>query len=231
MSEYITTNDVKINLQEEGAAIRRAFSAAYDAGRVHLDRAIDVGRRLLRVQPLLQGKFRHWLRDQGLNKTDCYDFMLLARNEESVRTSGHASIAAALRTLRPKSGRKSGKSDSSGSSLSKSVWNKATVEERRRFLDSVGANSLCEAFSLGLRAELRRRVAGQRADPTSALSEIIAKGIRQALSLQKAAKPEEGPAKGVAAALNVINTKLASADLDLNDVVVVIDPMAAKAAA
>lgn len=104
-------------------------------------------------------------------------------------------------------------------------WKAASKELRRRFLDAVGADALCETLSIPLRAELRRRVGGRQRTAASPLDEVIAKAVRQALSLQKACGRDE-PAAGVAAALNVINKKLEAAGLDLNHVTIVVDATA-----
>lgn len=104
------------------------------------------------------------------------------------------------------------------------AWKAATKDLRRRFLDAIGADALCEALSIPLCAELRRRVGSRQKAAASPLEEVIAKAIRQALSLQKASeKAWDEPAPGVAAALNVINSKLKAAGLDLNHVTIVVD--------
>jgi hypothetical protein len=241
MTEDIITDGENINLNELAAKIRHEFGEIDAAdheikaiGHRGIGHAIAAGRYFFLVREQIGRGFRRWLAAHGFKHSTAYNYMLLAEHAETVHRDGHSSIRAALRELRAKLG-PSNRSDkpkqTSESPLTKAAWTKATIDEQRRFLDSIGANSLCQAFSFALRAELGRRVAGQRRAANSALSEVIAKGIRQALSLQKVAKPEDGPAVGVAAALNVINTKLKSAGLDLNDVVVVIDAMAAKAAA
>jgi hypothetical protein len=124
----------------------------------------------------------------------------------------------------------SGKSKKSNASpLSKAAWTKATIWERRRFLDSLGVDSFCEALSHTFRTELKRRVAGQQAAETTELGKTIAAAFRQVLSLQKAGKPKDGPAMGVVSALNAINNKLTAAGLDLNNITGVnIDPAATK---
>ena len=99
---------VKIDLQEEAAAIRREFDAANTAGRTRLEYALAAGHRLLTVDeylkrgPRQKGGLRDWLRQHGFNKSDAYDFMLLARNAETARNSGHSSIHATLQMLRAK---------------------------------------------------------------------------------------------------------------------------------
>ena len=202
MTENIVTESTAVNLTDLAAEIRLECAAANEAGRSHLEHVFAAGKRLIAARDLvakqrIAGGFRAWLQEVGVNRTDAYDYIALAQNEERVRNSGHSSAVAALRMLRakpwPGATGKSNKSakPGSGSPLTKSAWTAATVEERRRFLDSVGADALCAAFSLALRAELRRRVAGQRAAQASALSDTIAAGLRQALSLQKTSKPKD----------------------------------------
>ena len=233
----IIANNPAINLEQLAAEIRLDCTAVEEAGRCALDRAIAAGKRLLQVKECIDRGFRQWLKQHGFNKTNCYDFMLLARNEASVRSSGHSSIAAALRMLRAKSGHSNQSSNkpnkSNGSPLTKAAWKKATIAERRQFLDAIGVDSVLEAVSFAFRAELKRRVAGQQAAKTSALSEHIAAAIRQALSCQKSAEDSKGtPAMGVVAALGFINIKLAAAGLDLNNITAVtIDAAATRRAA
>jgi hypothetical protein len=125
--------------------------------------------------------------------------------------------------LRAKSSKKTSKPKPK-SPLTKAIWTAASVEERRRFLDSIGVDSFCEAFSTSFRAELRRRVSGQRAAMSSALGDTLAAAFRQALSLQKSAKSKE-----VAAALNAVNNKLGGAGFDLNNITgVIIDAAATR---
>lgn len=98
---------------------------------------------------------------------------------------------------------------------------KATIDERRGFLDGIGVDSLLQTLSLAYRAEVARRVTGQKTATTSALGETIAAGVRQALSLQRAAEPKDVPAIGVASALNAVNNKLAAAGFDLTNITMV----------
>jgi hypothetical protein len=238
MSHNIVAGITNVNLDEEAAIITRECAAADATGHRRIEHAIEAGIHFVIVRDCIGRGLRAWLQKHGFRKTSCYDYMLLAENAESVRSSGHFSIVAALRMLRKKSGKptksskprsKSGSSKSDGSPLSKASWTKATVEERRRFLDGIGANSLCEALSFAFRSELKRRIAGQQTAATSSLNETIAAGIRQALSLQKIAKPKDTPAMGVASALNAINNKLTAAGFDLNNLTsVVIDPAATQ---
>jgi hypothetical protein len=226
MSADIVNETSEVNLEQLVAEIRRECAAAREAGRSRVDHAIAAGKHLLKVRERIGRGLRRWLEQHGFSKTDCYDFMLLAQHEQSVRSSGQSSIAAALRMLRAKSvgpkrpGNKTNKRD--GSPLSKAPWTKATINQRQRYLDDIGVDSFCEACSFAFRAELKRRVGKQQAAMGSALAGTVAAAIRHALSIQKTATDKDAPAIGVANALNGINNKLASAGLDLNDIEVVI---------
>jgi hypothetical protein len=220
-----------VNLPDLAAKICYECDAVELADRTALDHAIAAGKFAAQAHKLIDRGFRRWLHQYGLKKSTIYDYMKLAQHETSVRSSGHSSIAAALRALRAKSGnskRSSKSTRTTGSALTKAAWTKATPDERRLFLDAVGADSICAALSFTLRAELRRRVAGQQRATTSILGETVTKAFRQALSLQKVSKPKDTPAIGIACALNAINNKLAAADLDLNNIVIVIDPIATQ---
>jgi hypothetical protein len=229
MAKNIVHEAADVNVEELAVRIRDELTAAETAGRTALAHGIIAGKYCLQAHDQIGRGFRRWLEQHGLKKTTCYDFMKLARHEESVRRSGHSSIAAALRMLRTKAGKPSkSKKSGTGSPLSKAAWTEATLGERQKFLDAIGADALCETLSLTLRAELRRRVAGQQAAMASSLNETVAKGIRQALSLQKVAKPKDAPAMGVAAALNAVNNKLTSAGLDLNNLTIRLDQAATQ---
>jgi hypothetical protein len=226
----IADESANINLDQLAAKIRVEFGQTEAAGRDRVEHAIAAGQYLLQVKELIGRGLKRWLSERDLSRSNSYDYMKLAQNAETVRSSGHSSIVAALRMLRAKSesaGSKSAKTSDKSSSplLTKAAWTKSNNEERQQFLDEIGANSLCASLSFALRAELRRRVASQKRASTSPLDETIAKAIRQALSLQKVSKGGT-PAAGVAAALNVINTKLEAAGMDLNYVTVTIDPSA-----
>jgi hypothetical protein len=215
-------SDVK--LASLAIRIREECEAVEMAGRTGLGHAIAAGKYLKQAHDQVGRGFRNWLTRNCLKKSACYNYMKLAECEQSVQNSGHSSIDAALKALRTKSGDASSKpKNNTGSSLNRSDWIRATLEERRQFLDSIGVEELCKAFSFALRAELRRRVAGQNRIATSPLGDTVAKGIRQALSLQKSSKPKDEPAMGVAAALNAINKKLEAEGLDLNNIAIVID--------
>jgi hypothetical protein len=164
---HIVTDTIHGNLDEEAVIIQRECAAADAAGHARLDHAIEAGKHLLLVHNEIGRGFRAWLQAHGLKKTLAYDYILLAQHEESVRSSGHSSIAAALRMLRAKSDKKPGKSkkksNPTGSPLTKASWTKATHNEQQRFLDAVGVDAVLGAISFAFRAELKRRVAGQQA--------------------------------------------------------------------
>jgi len=202
-----------------------------------LNHALDAGDALNAAKEskeVPRGEWAAFVRQCGINERVARRYMQLAKARsviEAKRTrESDLSLAEALRLLsnhKPKN--KPNKPKAAPSPLTKASWRQATVEQRRGFLDAIGAAELCAAFSLGLRMELQRRVAGLARMAVSAVGETIAKGIRQALSLQKAAKPKDVPAVGVANALNGINNKLAASGLDLNHITIVIDPEATLA--
>jgi hypothetical protein len=233
--EFSEVNLLAARIREECAAIDAEGAAVEMASRAALEHAFVAGEHAIQARAKIGCGFRKWLADHGLKKSAIYNYIRLAEHKATVQSSGHFSIAAALRMLCAKSGNsgKSGKSRKSNvdSPLSKAAWTKASLEERREFLVAVGADALCKALSFTLRAELSRRVAGQRRATSSALDETLSKAIRQALSLQKSAKSKDGPAMGVAAALNAINNKLTSVGMDLNDISVAIDPITTRKAA
>jgi hypothetical protein len=196
---------VKIDLQEEAAAIRREFDAAKTAGRTRLEHALAAGDRLLTVDeylkrgPRQKGGFRDLLRQHGFNKSDqrFHAPRTERRNRPKFRTLVHschpANVAHKNRQLRqvekigrfrltPQQGRPGSRRRS---------------RNAKKFLDTIGADSLCTAQSFTLRAELKRRVVDQQRASTSALEEKVP-GTRQALSLQKAARPRDIPAAGIA---------------------------------
>jgi hypothetical protein len=238
MAEDIITDGKNINLNELAAKIRHEFGKIDAAdheikavGHRGIGHAIAAGRYFFLVQQQIGRGFRRWLAAHGFKHSTAYNYMLLAEHAETVHRDGHSSIRAALRELRAKLGpskRSDKPKQTHESPLTKAAWTKATIDEQRRFLDSVGADSLCKALSLSLRAELRRRVSGQQAAQTSALAETIAAGLRQVLSLQKTSKVKNMAAMGIASALNALNNKLEAAGLDLNNVAVVIDPNATQ---
>ena len=184
---------VKIDLQEEAAAIRRESDAANTAGRTRLEHALAAGHRLLTVDEYLKrgfhqkGGLRDWIRQHGFNKSDAYDFMLLARNAETARNSGHSSIYATLQMLRTKI-RQLRQVEKIGRlplvPQQGRLRPRATVQERQEFLATIGANSICTALSSTLRAEFKRRVADQQRATTSALGQTVAKvSARRAATL------------------------------------------------
>ena len=70
-----------------------------------LDKAIELGEDLKRVRDLVKnqpGGFRGCLERCGLKPTKAYDYMRLAANKETVRSSAHSSIISALKALRRK---------------------------------------------------------------------------------------------------------------------------------
>ena len=144
------------------------------------------------------------------------------------------SIAAALRYLRdPRNGNKRrsvAKTKARSTSLDALAWwSGAPAEARQHFLDGVGLLPLLAAMPPAWRAELDRRVVGQRAASTSKLADTLTSALRTALSLQAKA-PGDRAAIGVANALNGILNKLAGGGLELHDVEIVIAAAMRRAA-
>jgi hypothetical protein len=161
MTGDVTSEPANINLDDEAAIIRAAFTAADESGRDQVEHAIRVGEHLNKVLEREHGNFRRWLKRNRFKKTKAYDSMLLARNAELVRTCGHTSIIAALRSLRTPKPKGTTTKTSDGSPLKPADWKKATAEERTRFLDTIGADDLREAFSPAMCAALKQRITGQ----------------------------------------------------------------------
>ena len=86
----IVADAAAVKLEEEAEIIRRECAAADEAGLCRVDHAIEAGKHANQVKNCIPRRFCRWLRDNGLKKSTVYDYMLLARNEESVRTSGHS---------------------------------------------------------------------------------------------------------------------------------------------
>jgi hypothetical protein len=154
-----TVKASEIDLEKEAAAIKHELDGVENCGRFDVSRAIAVGHHLLKVKPYIKRGFRRWLEKHGLKKTDCYDYMLLAKNEESVRSSGHSSVAAALRMLRVKSGR--GSSSSKAKKPNETLaqhWKREKESVRAAFLDQIGVQGFLEAISPAFRQELCDRM-------------------------------------------------------------------------
>ena len=194
---------------------------------------MNAGDALIAVKPkvlALNVSWQRWLRENCLTALSTAQlYIQLAEHRAEIEAEIQRGVELSLRSARRLISTKAPKcSKPPVTPLRKAVWVGATPEDRRAFLDSIGMEAVLQALSPSARAELHRRVAGQHAAKTSALSETIAAGLRQALSLQKAARSEAGPAMGVAPALNAINNKLAAAGFDLNYIRVVIDPAATQ---
>jgi hypothetical protein len=189
MDDIVTPASSVNVLEEHAVAIKNGCRAFHDMGQNRIDIALAVGKHVIAVQERIGRGLRAWLKEWGLNKTDCYDFMLLARNEESVRSSGHSSVAAALRMLRKSSGspRKAKEAKSQPDGIS--WWKRASDPERTGFLDGVGISDFRQAMSLTFYRQLRDLVRVEKIDSTPS-----GKGTRllkKALSHLKAAdKPE-----------------------------------------
>jgi hypothetical protein len=155
---------------------------------------------------------------------------------ERQSSAGSLSIATALEYLKDPDGTTNKRSATKTKTKTKSTsfdalawWSGASIEARRHFLDGVGLLPLLAALPPAWRAELSRRVAGQRAASTSKLADTLTSALRTALSLQSSASSDHS-AVGVANALNGILNKLAREGLELHDVEIIITAAMKRAA-
>ena len=206
--------------------IRRAHRAITLALHEALDHAMAAGDALIAAHGQVKhGEWSHWLkRHCDLRERTARRYIQLARARQVLEANRSRatdlSLAGALRLLSNKAGRShpATKSPKQTEKLSSLAWSDATPAERRTFLDAIGLVSLLAAIPPTWQAEIERRVEGQRKARTSQLSDAVTKALRQALSLQRAHKDKDGPAPGVAAALNTINNLIAKAGADLNEI-------------
>ena len=186
------------------------------------------------------GSWQTWLRDHcHLSERTARVYVQVAKARAVLARQSSAgrplSIAAALAYLKdPGTGQRrkssSARNGAAPTALSPIAWSNATLPERTRFLNGSGLGSVLAALPPGWRAEIARRVTGQRAGYDSNLGEVVTKAVRQALSLQLNA-PKDAVAPGVANALNAILNRLRSVGLDLHDVEIVIRAASRKRAA
>jgi hypothetical protein len=155
----IAAADVK--LEEEAAIIRRECDAVDIAGLNRIEHAIEAGKHALKVNDCIPRRFRRWLKENGLKKSTIYDYMMLARHEKSVRSSGHSSIQAALRMLRKSSA--SNTTSKPKESLAKH-WKREQESARTEFIDEIGIDQFRMAMSLTFYRRLRDLVRAEKAD-------------------------------------------------------------------
>ena len=108
------------------------------------------------------------------------------------------------------------------------VFNNASLAERRAFLAKIDVAKLSEALPEHIRTELQRR-AGHKARPDDALTHKLAAALKVALSSAAAKTPESK--NNALAAINGINNMLRGAGLDLHSILIVVNETDAQRAA
>jgi hypothetical protein len=217
-TENFNLPELLVEIRAALEAVDKTLEAVDKAESSALEHAIAAGKYLRQAHEQVGRGFENWLKNNGLQKSTCYQYMQLF--DQSVHGHGRfASISEALRALRADTARPS---KPKKKALSAADFHKAGLEERRAFLDAIGVEELCGSMSFTLRAKLQSRLPQFRAK-ASTLGGTIAKAIQQALSLQKCSDRKGEAARGVANCLNVINAKLEAEGLSLNNVDVVID--------
>ena len=216
MPEDIATNPSDVNVLEDHAeAIKREWCAYHAAGQNRLEHAFAAGHHLIAVQERIGRGLRAWLKDYGLNQSGLYDFMLLARHEESVRSSGHSSVAAALRMLRKASG-SSAKAKAKSKPDQISWWKHASATERTAFLDAIGVGDFRQAMSLGFYRELRDLVRVEKIEstPSGKASMLMKKGLSHIKTADKAEASEAERLSNLNEAYSCLRALLKLADGD-----------------
>jgi hypothetical protein len=160
----IVADAAAVKLEEEAEIIRRECTAADEAGLCRIDHAMEAGKHANQVKDCIPRRFGRWLRDNGLKRTTVYDYMLLARNEESVRRSGHCSIAGALRMLRAKSGKTPRSKTAKPKETLARHWKRENELARTTFLDEIGIDQFRMAMSLIFYRRLRDLVRTEKTD-------------------------------------------------------------------
>jgi hypothetical protein len=233
MTDDIVNDSSDVNvLKEHAAAIRRACRAFEADGKSQLEHAFAGGKHVIAAQDRIGRGLRAWLKDHQLSKTLAYDFMLLARNEESVRSSGHSSVAAALRMLRKANGRsKKTKNRSAPDQIS--LWKRANDEERRAFLDAIGVDDFRQAMSLNFYRRLRDLVRVEKVESTTSGkgSMLLKKGLSHIKSADKDDTSEAERASNAHEAFNCLRALLKLAEGDPHRVSIGFDSAKKKAAA
>jgi hypothetical protein len=217
------------DLDELVARIRDAHQAVQQQASGMLRAAMAAGEALITAKAQVpDGKWSAWLRHFcNFSRRTAYVYMQLAAHraeiEQVVQHAAHPSLREALRLIAPSRScrHKDGTANTTVPVLDPAAWAAAGPAERGEFLAHIGLPAILAAMPDTWRAEIARRVEGQRRQAASPLAETLTRALRHALSLQASA---EGDALGnsVAAALNALANKLSANGLDLHDLDVVI---------
>jgi hypothetical protein len=203
-----------------------------------LQHAMNCGDALLAIREMVpDGKWQAYLRDQtDIPARSARVYQQVAKSRPLLEREGSAaapiSIAQALAYLRDPEAKRPTSRATNASKLNLLAWTAASPDARRRFLDGIGLIALLAALPPTWRAEIDRRVNGQRSAAISPLGDKATKALRSALS-HLAQKTDQDRASALAG-LGGIGNLLAAHGLDLHDIEITVAVAArhkAKAAA
>jgi hypothetical protein len=189
-----------------------------------LQHAMNCGDVLLAIREMVpDGKWQAYLRDRtDISERSARIYIQVAKSRTLLDRQSSAaplSIAAALQYLKDPEAKKtttSSRTKTEAPKLNLHAWIEASPAERKHFLDGIGLTSLLGSIPSAWRAEIDRRVGGQRAAAASPISEKATKALRAALS-HAALKTEHDRASALAS-LGGIGNLLAAQGLDLHDI-------------
>jgi hypothetical protein len=231
--DNIVADAAAVKLGEEAEIIRRECAAADEAGLCRIDHAIEAGKHANRVKDCIPRRFRRWLGDNGLKRSTVDDYMLLARNEESVRSSGHSSIAGALRMLRAKSGKTPHNKAAKPKETLARHWRRENELARTTFLDEIGIDEFRLAMSLTFYRGLRDlvRVEKVEGDPSSRGTTLLKKALSHIRAADTLDTSQTAAAADISEAAACLRALLKTLGNDPNNAIFGISVAAKKKAA
>jgi hypothetical protein len=226
--DNIVADAAAVKLEEEAAIIQRECAAADAAGLSRLAHAIEAGKHALKVRNYIKRGFRSWLHAHDLKKTTLYDYMLLAEHEERVRSSGHSSIASALRMLRTRSNT-SNRTTKAKESLARH-WKREKELARTAFLDEIGIDEFRLSMSLTFYRRLRDLVRVERveSDPSGKGTTLLKKALSHIRAADASNTSETAAAADIHEAANCLRALLKTLGNDPNSAVFGISAAAKK---
>jgi hypothetical protein len=152
------------------------------------------------------------------------DVLKAALDDGTVHPGMQRKDAEALKPPKPtKTPAKSAAKPATDSSGLSAVWQSASQEQRRAFLDELGREGLCAAMSGVLLADLRDHVINPKiagASRSSAFATYATDKLHVALRCAEQPEPDEESIRHMAAALRLIIKKAAAGGVTRSDVVV-----------
>jgi hypothetical protein len=224
---YIDTPPADVKLDEEAAIIQRECAAADLAGLDRINHAIEAGKHGNKVNECIPRRFRRWLKQNGLKKSTMYNYMLLARYEESVHRSGHTSIHAALCMIRKQT--PSNKPPKDKETLVKH-WKRESEAARTEFLDEIGIDEFRLAMSLTFYRRLRDLVRVERveSDASGKGTNLLKKALSHIRAADASNTSETAAAADIHEAANCLRALLKTLGNDPNNAVFGISAAAKK---